>query len=95
MRARVTCRCWLISGRDGADRACRWHQLLLQLPQNSSRACVLGKLDTEAEQELAGRYGIRSIPTIILIAKGQEIARRSGAMPASAIIAWASGAVRG
>ncbi|WP_394729358.1 thioredoxin family protein [Altererythrobacter sp. GH1-8] len=49
----------------------------------------LGKIDTEAEQALAGRYGIRSIPTMILIARGQEIARRSGAMPAGAIIAWA------
>jgi thioredoxin 2 len=49
----------------------------------------LGKLDTEAEQAIAGRYGIRSIPTMILIAKGREIARQSGAMPANAIVGWA------
>lgn len=49
----------------------------------------LGKLDTEAEQAIAGRYGIRSIPTLILIARGREVARQSGAMPASAIVAWA------
>lgn len=49
----------------------------------------LGKLDTEAEQAIAGRYGIRSIPTLILIAKGREVARQSGAMPPHAIVAWA------
>lgn len=49
----------------------------------------LGKLDTEAEPEIAGRYGIRSIPTLILIRKGHEVARQAGAMPAGTIVNWA------
>lgn len=49
----------------------------------------LGKLDTEAEQAIAARYAIRSIPTLILISRGQEIARQSGAMPAPSIVSWA------
>ncbi len=48
----------------------------------------LGKLDTEAEQAIAGRYGIQSIPTLILFRHGREIARQSGAMPTSAIVSW-------
>ena len=48
----------------------------------------LGKLDTEAEQAIAGRYAIRSIPTMVLIAGGREIARQSGAMPRNAIVSW-------
>ena len=48
----------------------------------------LGKLDTEAQQAIAARYAIRSIPTMILFAKGQEIARQSGAMSPSAIVGW-------
>ncbi len=48
----------------------------------------LGKLDTEAEQAIAGRYAIRSIPTMILFRGGREVARQSGAMPASAIVNW-------
>jgi len=52
-------------------------------------AMRLAKLDTEAEHALAGRYGIRSIPTMILFAKGREVARQSGAMPESAIVDWA------
>ena len=50
----------------------------------------LGKLDTEAEPAIATRYGIRSIPTMVLIQGGREIARQSGAMPASSIVQWAS-----
>ncbi|MEO5598875.1 MAG: thioredoxin TrxC [Novosphingobium sp.] len=48
----------------------------------------LGKLDTEAEQAIAARFAIRSIPTMILFAGGKEVARQSGAMPSSAIVSW-------
>lgn len=49
----------------------------------------LGKLDTEAEPALAARYAIRSIPTMMLILGGREIARQSGAMTAGSIVQWA------
>ena len=48
----------------------------------------LGKVDTEAEKAVAARYGIRSIPTLILFSKGREVARQSGAMPTTAIVSW-------
>jgi len=46
------------------------------------------KLDTEAAQGIAARYGIRSIPTLILFKHGQEAARVSGAMDARGIQTW-------
>ena len=54
----------------------------------------LGKLDTEAEQAIAARYAIRSIPTMILFANGRELARQSGAMPTGAIVDWVRGALK-
>lgn len=54
----------------------------------------LGKLDTEAEQAIAARFGVRSIPTLILIGNGREVARQSGAMMASAIVNWARQALQ-
>ena len=54
----------------------------------------LGKLDTEAEQAIASRFAIRSIPTMILFAGGTEIARQSGAMPTNAIVNWARQALQ-
>ena len=47
-----------------------------------------GKVDTDAEPELAGRYGIRSIPTMILFRKGNEAARISGALAAGDLRRW-------
>ena len=54
----------------------------------------LGKLDTEAEPAIASRYGIRSIPSMVMIRKGQEIARTAGAMPTSAIVDWIEQALK-
>lgn len=46
------------------------------------------KLDTESAQEIAGRYGIRSLPTLIVFRGGGEIARQSGALDTRALVAW-------
>jgi thioredoxin 2 len=46
------------------------------------------KVDTEAHQDLAARYQIRAIPTMILLKGGREIARRSGALPAGELRRW-------
>ncbi|NAW33447.1 thioredoxin TrxC [Halomonas alimentaria] len=46
------------------------------------------KLDTEAEQALAGRFGIRSIPTLIVFKGGREVARQAGAMQGSQLRQW-------
>ena len=48
----------------------------------------LAKLDTEAHPAIAGRYGIRSIPTMIMFRGGHEVARVSGALGAADIARW-------
>jgi len=48
----------------------------------------MAKLDTEAERTIAARYGIQSIPSMIMIRRGREVARTSGAMPTAAIVQW-------
>ncbi|OLO03895.1 thioredoxin TrxC [Salinicola socius] len=49
---------------------------------------ILAKLDTEAATDIASRFGIRSIPTLILFRDGREIARQAGAMGQSDIVDW-------
>ena len=49
------------------------------------------KVDTEAAPQTGMRQGIRSIPTLALFRGGKEVARRSGALPASEILTWARG----
>jgi thioredoxin 2 len=46
------------------------------------------KLDTETHSSIAEDLGIRSIPTLLLFVKGREVARISGAQPASEILRW-------
>ena len=48
----------------------------------------LTKLNTEDHQAIAGRYAIRSIPTLVLFKQGREVARVSGALSASDIVRW-------
>ncbi|MEO5829838.1 MAG: thioredoxin family protein, partial [Rhodanobacter sp.] len=55
----------------------------------------LAKLDTEAQPQLAGRFGIRSIPTLILFKQGSEIARQSGALSAAQLQQFVDGALAG
>ncbi|RYD14375.1 MAG: thioredoxin TrxC [Lysobacteraceae bacterium] len=51
-------------------------------------AVRLAKVDTEAEPALGSRFGIRSIPTLVLFAGGQEIARQAGAVGSAQIVQW-------
>lgn len=46
------------------------------------------KVDTEAEPRLAGRFAIRSIPTLIAFRNGNEIARVAGAMDRTRLLEW-------
>ena len=49
---------------------------------------LLAKVDTEAEQELATRYGIRSLPTIKLFKDGEPVDEFMGVQPESTIRAF-------
>ncbi|MCQ4346334.1 thioredoxin TrxC [Pseudomonas stutzeri] len=48
----------------------------------------LAKLDSQAEPQLAGQLGIRSIPSLILFKDGREVARQSGALALPQLAAW-------
>jgi thioredoxin 2 len=48
----------------------------------------LAKLDTEAAQGIAARYGIRGIPTLIVFRRGHEVARQAGAMDLGSLLSW-------
>jgi thioredoxin 2 len=46
------------------------------------------KIDTDASPLSSARFGIRSIPTLILFRGGSEVARLSGAIPATELQRW-------
>jgi thioredoxin 2 len=55
----------------------------------------LAKLDTEAHPHIAQRFNIRSIPTLILLKQGREVARQSGALNATQLRQFIEGALAG
>jgi thioredoxin 2 len=46
------------------------------------------KVDTEAHQDVATQYQIRSIPTLAIFKGGREVARMSGARSARDLVQW-------
>ncbi|OLQ88598.1 thioredoxin TrxC [Vibrio panuliri] len=50
------------------------------------------KIDTEAQQNLAAQYQIRSIPTIMVFKNGQRVDVINGALPKSQFSQWLSAA---
>jgi putative thioredoxin len=55
--------------------------MLEKLATEYNGAFRLGKVDVDAQQELAGMFGIRSIPTVVLVKDGQVLDGFTGALP--------------
>jgi thioredoxin 2 len=51
-------------------------------------AARFAKLNTDEAQDVAARYGIRSIPTLMVFKDGREVARQAGAMDAASLRRW-------
>lgn len=49
---------------------------------------VFVKLNSESNQQTAGRLGIRGIPTLIIFKNGSEVTRQSGALPGEQFGRW-------
>ena len=58
---------------------------LAKIADKRAGEVIVAKVDTDALPDVAARFGIQSIPTMIVFRNGSEADRLSGAMPASAI----------
>jgi putative thioredoxin len=59
--------------------------ILEKLAGEYAGAFRLAKVDCDKEQQLAGMFGVRSIPTVVLIQGGQIVDAFSGALPESQV----------
>ena len=58
------------------------------LSQEYSGKAKIAKLNVDEAREIASKYGIMSIPTMILFNDGKEVARLTGAMPKEKLSEW-------
>ena len=42
---------------------------------------VVGKVDVDANQEFAAKYGVRNIPTVLIFQNGEVVGRQVGVAP--------------
>ncbi len=64
---------------------CRMFAPVFEKASEAHPDIVFGKIDTEAEQELAGAAGIQAIPTLMAFREGVMVFRESGAVPGPAL----------
>src|SRR5678816_2664252 len=64
---------------------CRQFAPVFEKASETHTDVVFGKVDTEAEQELAGAANIQAIPTLMLFRDGVLLFRESGALPPAAL----------
>jgi thioredoxin len=64
---------------------CRMFAPIYEAAAETHEDIVFGKVDTEAEQELAARFGIMSIPTLMAFRDNVLLYAQPGALPAAAL----------
>lgn len=64
---------------------CRAFAPVFEKASEAHSDVVFGKIDTEAQQELAGSAQVSAIPTIMLFRDGILLFREAGALPAKAL----------
>jgi thioredoxin 1 len=64
---------------------CRFFAPIFEAASDKYPEITFGKVDTEAEQQLAGEAGISSIPTLMVFRDGILLYNNAGALPAEAL----------
>lgn len=64
---------------------CKSFAPVFEAAAESHEDIAFAKVDTEAEQQLAGALNIRSIPTLMVFRDGIQLFSQAGALPAAAL----------
>jgi len=52
-----------------------------QISEEYDGKAVVGKVDVDANQEFAAKYGVRNIPTVLVFHNGEVVGRQVGVSP--------------
>ncbi|HEX9825229.1 MAG TPA: thioredoxin [Flavobacteriaceae bacterium] len=57
--------------------------IIEQISDEYQGKAVVGKVDVDANQEFAAKYGVRNIPTVLVFQNGEVVGRQVGVAPKS------------
>lgn len=55
--------------------------IIEELATDFEGKAIVGKLDVDANQEFAAKYGVRNIPTVLVFQNGEVVGRQVGVAP--------------
>ena len=55
--------------------------IIEELSNDYNGKAVVGKVDVDANQEFAAKYGVRNIPTVLVFQNGEVVGRQDGVVP--------------
>ena len=58
--------------------------IIEQISEEYKDKAVVGKVDVDANQEFAAKYGVRNIPTVLVFQNGEVVGRQVGVAPKNA-----------
>ncbi len=58
--------------------------IIEQISDEYKGKAVVGKVDVDANQEFAAKYGVRNIPTVLIFKNGEVVGRQVGVAPKNA-----------
>lgn len=67
--------------------------VLEQLANEKAGQLKLVKVDIDRAPKLAQRFTVQAVPTLMVLHRGEVIARQPGAAPVSALRRWVDGAI--
>ena len=65
---------------------CKMMALVIEEIAEEAADIKVGKLNIDNEMEIAQKYGVMSIPTLIVFKNGEEVKRDLGAKPKKAVL---------
>ncbi|WP_062054533.1 thioredoxin [Aquimarina longa] len=55
--------------------------IIEQISEEYDGKAIVGKVDVDANQEFAAKYGVRNIPTVLVFQNGEVVGRQVGVSP--------------
>jgi len=55
--------------------------IIEEISKDYNGRAIVGKVDVDANQEFAAKYGVRNIPTVLIFQNGEVVGRQVGGAP--------------